>query len=440
MPKASLHTLGCKLNQFETNYMASLLENMGYELARFPSVADVYLINTCTVTLKSETHSRQAVRRAIKQNPEGIIIVTGCAAQVNPEGFVSMHGVDLVLGNREKMALSLFLNKFQKGKCSRAEVSDYNIDKNMSLFPMLIERFSDYTRAFIKVQEGCDAHCTYCIVPKARGPARSIPIEMVAAQADLLWASGYKEIVLTGIHLGQYGKDMNPKKDLGELLNLLLVNIGKNRLRLSSIEPNEINKNILNCVGSSSRLCPHFHIPLQSGSEKILSRMGRSYTSDNYTDVIHDILRRNPMSSIGADVMVGFPGEDEEDFGMTCKLIEALPLAYLHVFSFSPRPGTPAASMSKQIDALEKKRRSLFLRKMGQCKKESFRYRFLNKEIEALVLNQVGPEPDYRIALTENYIPVYVKAKLSNLNRLALIKIEKIDKKGIRGRIRTILN
>ena len=391
MLEASLYTLGCKLNQFETAYMAHVLEGMGYRLLPFPSKADLYIINTCTVTAKSEHHSRNAVRKAVRANPKGIVIVTGCASQVNPDGFAKIPGVSLVIGNREKGQIPSFIDFLKKGEVARVPILNEN-GREVPIFPMAINRFMDYTRAFIKVQEGCDARCTYCIVPKARGPARSALLKDIAIQVEDLWETGYLEIVLTGIHLDQYGKDMRPERHLYELLERILPDKGLQRIRLSSIEPNEFTPRLLDIIGASSRLCPHFHVPLQSGSGSVLKRMRRQYTPQEYSDVILRIMDKAPFAAIGTDVMIGFPGESEEDFEKTYLLVERLPLAYLHVFSYSPRPGTPAALLPDQVDGSLKKVRSQRLRLLGQRKKEAFRSGFLAKDLEGLVLNQPGPD------------------------------------------------
>jgi threonylcarbamoyladenosine tRNA methylthiotransferase MtaB len=412
---------------------------MGYMLVPFPSEADLYIINTCTVTSKSEHHSRNAVRKAIRVNPKGIVVVTGCAAQVNPEAFALIPGVNLVIGNEEKAQIRFFIDSFKKGGSVRISITDWS-EKPLPIFPMAINRFIDYTRAFIKIQEGCDAHCTYCIVPKARGPARSAGMEDIISQVQDLWGAGYKEIVLTGIHLGQYGNDMRPKRHLYELLKQLLSDNGLNRLRLSSIEPNEFTPQLLRVIGTSSRLCPHFHVPLQSGSRSVLARMGRQYSPRDYSEVIYNILDKNPIASIGADVIVGFPGESEEDFEMTYLLLERLPLAYLHVFNYSPRPGTTAALLPNQLDGFVKKSRSQHLRRLGQKKKEAFRSRFLGKELEGLVLNQTGPKTGYKVALTGNYIPVFVEAGMDLVNHMVIVKALKLTKNGIWGNVTSVLN
>ncbi len=440
MLRASLFTLGCKLNQFETACIAHILEGSGYRLVPFPSEAELYLINTCTVTAKSERHSRNAARKAVRANPNGIVIVTGCAAQINPEGFAAISGVDLVLGNMEKCRISYFLDSLKKNKKAGINVTSWG-GKKTPLLPMTIHRFVDYTRAFIKVQEGCDARCTYCIVPEARGPARSARIEDVVSQVEDLWVAGYREIVLTGIHLGQYGKDMRPGRNLHELLERIMPDSGaKKRLRLSSIESNEFTPPLLGLIADPSRICPHFHVPLQSGSEPVLRRMGRSYAPQDYTDVINSILEKSPLASIGADLMVGFPGEKEEDFEMTYRLVEHLPLAYLHVFSYSPRPGTPAALLPDHVDGGAKKARSLCLRLLGRRKKEAFRSRFSGKELEGLVLNQSGPEPGYNVVLTGNYIPVFVKTGADLINRMVMVEVQKVTEDAVWGKITAILD
>jgi len=434
MFRASLHTLGCKLNQFETAYMAHWFEENGYALVPFPSEAEVYVINTCTVTAKSEHHSRNAVRKAVRANPEGMVIVTGCAAQVNPGGFAAIPGVCAVIGNREKADCSIFRCLPRRGEGARVMVSGWGAERE-PLAPMAIQRFVEYTRAFVKVQEGCDARCAYCIVPSARGPARSAAMGHIAAQVEGLWGAGYREIVLTGIHLGRYGRDMHPQRHLHELLSLLLEGCGMNRLRLSSIEPNEFTPDLLRLIGPSSRVCPHFHIPMQSGSAGVLQRMGRGYSPGEYGEIVREILRRCPDAGIGADVMVGFPGETGEDFNQTCLLVESLPLAYLHVFSFSPRPGTPAATMPCQVDGVAKRERGRHLRRIGQEKRAAFRSRFLGREIEALVLGQAGPRLGYRTALTGNYIPVFVEAGPELVNCLVMVKPHRITPAGAWGMV-----
>jgi threonylcarbamoyladenosine tRNA methylthiotransferase MtaB len=260
-------------------------------------------------------------------------------------------------------------------------------------------------------------------------------MEDIAAQVEGLWAAGYREIVLTGIHLGRYGRDMHPQRHLHELLGLLLEGCVMNRLRLSSIEPNEFTPDLLRLLGPSSRICPHFHVPLQSGSAGVLRRMGRGYSPEEYGEIVREIIRRCPDAGIGADVMVGFPGETGEDFEDTCRLVESLPLSYLHVFSFSPRPGTPAAGMPCPVDGVTKRDRSAHLRRIGQGKRGAFRSRFLGREIEALVLGQAGPRKGYRAALTGNYIPVFVEAGPEMVNRLVMVKPLRITSAGVWGAV-----
>lgn len=440
MPRAALFTLGCKLNQFETNYMAHVLKNMGYHIVEFPLKAEVYVINTCAVTAKSERHSRYAVRRAIKGNSNGIVIVSGCASQANPQAFACIKGVNMIIGNRGKGDIGRFLKDIDKLKdIPGIEIDDFNEGVEPALAPMQIENFSDYTRAFIKVQDGCSSCCTYCIVPKVRGPARSLPLSSVITQAGILWDMGYKEIVLTGIHLGQYGSDIGEECGLIDLLFRLLENTGHNRLRLSSMEPNEFTQEILDCIECDDRICPHLHIPLQSGSGKILNMMGRRYTPRFYAELIEALLKRRPLLAIGADVMVGFPGETQEDFDATCRLVNALPLAYLHVFSFSPRPGTVAKGLPGQVDENKKGERSKLLRIISQKKRIAFRKRCLNTELEALILNKSGPTPGTKIALTGNYIPVIVKAGGSMVNKLCFVSIERLEGNNAWGRVTSLL-
>ena len=337
-PSFKIITLGCKVNQYESAGMRETLLNEGWLEACGHENAEITLVNTCIVTQRASTQSRQAVRRAIRENPAGKTAAVGCYAQVYPEELTKIEGLDLVIDNQSKGRLPGLLNGRQ-GR-STGQVSEFQP----------IKRFLDRTRAFLKIQDGCQSFCTYCIVPFARGPLRSLAPSRVIQSLRSLSEEGYKEVVLTGIHLGKYGADLKQ----GMSLNGLLKNIGKSdlplRIRLSSIEPNEIGREIIDMVASEDRLCRHFHVPLQSGDDQILKRMNRPYGAREFRELLESIHERIPLAAVGVDVMVGFPGENEGAFNNTYELIRDLPVSYLHVFPFSPRKGTAAADFPDQID------------------------------------------------------------------------------------------
>jgi len=402
--KAALYTLGCKLNQYETMFLQEQLEKCGYAIVPFDSMADVYIINTCTVTNRGDYHSRMKLRQARQMNPDALLVATGCSAQVNPQRLADIPGVDLILGNSEKTDIVHYLTHLEKKGFPDIRVSE--LDQETPFQIQFLDHFSDYTRAFLKIQDGCDNRCSYCIVPIARGRNRSAKYEDALSQARQLVENGYRELVLTGIHLGTYGQDLETKPTLSDLLEDILAGLGSVRLRLSSIEPTEITPALKRLVAQSPRVCAHLHVPLQSGDDQILKAMHRPYTCAFYKELIEELVSLRPEIAIGADVMAGFPGETHENFQNTFQFIEALPLAYLHVFSFSPRPGTEAAQLPNQIDGRIKKERCALLRKLGREKFYHFRRRFLTLPLPALVLGKRDEETAHHIALTGNYIKV----------------------------------
>jgi len=433
--KAALFTLGCKLNQYETMFLQEQLEQCGYSIVPFESVADVYIINTCTVTNKGDYHSRMKIRQAQQTNPQALIVATGCSAQVNPQRLASMPGVDLVVGNTEKGHLVHYLTKLSKRGYPKIIVSE--LGQKTQFDPQLINHFPGYTRAFLKIQEGCDQRCSYCIVPTARGRNRSARPDDVLAQARRLIENGYQELVLTGIHLGTYGQDLEERIDLAALLEALLTDqrLSQIRIRLSSIEPTEFTPALKRVVTHCQRVCPHLHIPLQSGDDQILQAMRRPYTSAYYRQLIEELVSQRPDLATGADVIVGFPGESEESFQRTFRFIESLPLAYLHVFSFSPRPGTEAARMSPQIDGSIKKERCRALRALSRRKFYHFRRQFLNLPLPALVLGQRDEQTGGLIALTGNYIKVVVEGGDGLINQQVMVEITEVLEGRTLGRI-----
>ncbi len=399
-------TIGCKLNQFETEEMRESVQVRDWQVVEPWQKADVYVINTCTVTAKSDYRSRQAIRRAIRLNKDALVIATGCYAQVAKDEIRSIEGIDFILGNSKKASIVDYLDL---GKQEQPVVDVDDIQEVSCLkSPRRLTRFGSYTRAFVKIQDGCNNYCAYCAVPLARGRSRSKPPLDIEAEIVALTKAGYKEIVLTGVHLGSYGRDLEHPISLADLLVRLSKIETVERLRLSSIEPNDFTTELIGVVADKgNRICDHFHIPLQSGDDRVLKLMGRKYDAAYYFQLIEEIKRHLPNCGIGADVMVGHPGESESAFNNTVKLIEMLPLSYLHVFSFSPRPNTRASTMGDQVKPEEKKQRSLILREIGKAKSLKFRESLLGKGLQVLTLSKI--QKGYTSSLSTNYVKVYIR-------------------------------
>ncbi|MBI4595305.1 MAG: tRNA (N(6)-L-threonylcarbamoyladenosine(37)-C(2))-methylthiotransferase MtaB [Candidatus Tectomicrobia bacterium] len=431
--RVALTTLGCKLNQFETEAMQELLEKQAYDIVPFEKEADVYVINTCTVTSKSDYRSRGAIRRALQKNQKAKIIVTGCYAQTQPKEIAKIPGVDVILGNQEKSSLLKFLD--QTAKSVNTELFVAPISQATQFSPMMIEKFSGYTRAFVKIQDGCDSRCSYCIVSTARGPNRSEKPEAVLRQISALIQAGYQEVVFTGVHLGTYGFDLQEKTTLAALLRKAIQLPGLKRLRLSSLEPAEFTPDLIDVIVSSPVICQHLHIPLQSGDDEILTRMNRGYNSAFYAKLILDLKSKSPDMGIGADVIVGFPGEEERHFKSTYNLIEALPLTYLHVFNFSGRKGTLAADMDGQVPAETRHSRSEMLRKLGKKKSSEFKMSLPGREMEIIIESSRDKETALLKGLTGNYVKVLVAESDDLMNKLVMVKINDFKQGKVYGRI-----
>jgi len=402
--RVAIYTLGCKVNQYESAALAGLFRERGYRVVNFGGVADVYVINTCTVTHQADRKSRQIIRRATRANPEALIIVTGCYAQTSPDEVLKIPGVDLILGTKGRIRLVDLIESAQKGKNPQNAVSKYiNGDEfeEISAIPL-----QERSRAFLKVQEGCSNFCTYCIVPSARGPLRSRQPETVIEAARQMVAAGFKEIVITGIRTGAYGQDLGGDVTLAGLLRRLSGLPGLARLRLSSVEPNDITHELVETLSSSKVFCRHLHVPLQSGDDDILDRMGRRYNTREYFRLA-GLLRENlPALGLTTDVMVGFPGEVKENFLNTCKFIEKVSFSGLHVFKFSPRRGTPAADFKDQVEPQVKEGRSRKLIQLGQVLSARFASLHLGKVLDVLVEQRFQDEGDLYEGLTGNYIRV----------------------------------
>ena len=396
----SVVTLGCKTNQFESVSMQEKLVDAGYRLMPFEEGADLVIVNTCTVTAATDAQSRNLIRRARRQNIDCRIIVTGCYAQVDPDAIRDIPGVSVVLGNDDKKDLLQYLEKDSANQI--VAVSD--IQSVSDAVPHEINSFSERSRAFVQIQNGCNAYCSYCIIPYARGSSRSAVPQQVVDQVQRLIANGFPEIVLTGIHIGAYGADLDPQSSLVELLEILEKKTTVKRLRLGSIEPNEISDELLKVIVNSDVVCQHLHIPLQSGDDQVLQRMNRHYRADDFYQLINRIYHQLPGVAVGLDVITGFPGETDDEFNNTCRLIESLPVSYLHVFPYSRRPGTPAADMKVQISGDIARERAARLRALSIEKQRSFAEGFIGKRVEIVV--EGGGENRIFKGLTEHYLPV----------------------------------
>jgi threonylcarbamoyladenosine tRNA methylthiotransferase MtaB len=400
MPRVALHTLGCKLNYAETAAIAEQFLDRGFALVPFGDDADVCIINTCSVTARADRECRQMIRRARRTSRNPFVIVTGCYAQLAPEEVASIEGVDLVLGAKEKCNLFQYAGEFQKGGEARICVSD--IDLVDSFGPAFSTAATDRTRAFLKIQDGCDFNCSFCTIPLARGTSRSQSIGDTLAQARMLVEHGYREIVLTGVNVGDYGKKSGTS--LIGLLHALVQVDGLERLRISSIEPNLLSQEIIDFTAESPVLCNHFHIPLQSGSDAILRGMRRRYTTGMYRELIHRIRERIPGCGVGVDVIVGFPGETGAHVEETSRFLTELPVSYLHVFTYSERPNTPAAASAQPVAPAERFRRSALLRLLGQKKKQAFYASMIGRKLPVLVEGET--DECRRFGFTDNYVRV----------------------------------
>ena len=428
LPRIAFHTLGCKLNFSETATIARDFDSLSYKKVPFDSPAEVYVINTCSVTENADKRLKGLVKKALKQNPKGFVAAIGCYAQLQPEAIADLEGVDLVLGATEKFRLVEYiqdLTKKERGEVHSCEIEEANFyESSYSI--------SDRTRAFLKVQDGCDYKCTYCTIPRARGISRSDTLENVLDNARKIATAGLKEIVLTGVNIGDYGKgEFGNKKHEHTFLELITALDALkpiNRIRISSIEPNLIDNAIIDFVAKSERFVPHFHIPLQSGSDKILKSMKRRYLTSLYINRIAQIKRLLPDACIGADVIVGYPGETEEDFLETYQFLTDQELSYLHVFTYSERPNTEAALMNEVVSSASRNKRSKMLRALSVKKRRAFYESQLGKT--HTVLFEGENKEGYITGFTENYVKVRAPWNPKLINTLHQVELERIDESG----------
>jgi len=401
----AITTLGCKVNQYDSAVIESRFTQAGLEQCNFDEVADVYVINTCTITDRADAESLKLARRARRRNPGARVIMTGCLAQASPEKLARAAEVDQVVGLARLDDLLSAATTHQD--LPRVMVSNLRKEKAQLSIGAVVP--AGQTRAFLKLQEGCDQFCSFCIVPFSRGTSRSVAPREVLEVLDSLHEQGFKEVVLSGVHLGGYGKDLSPPVTLLRLLEMIAERGRIGRVRLSSIDPEELTDEIINVVADSEKFCPHFHLPLQAGEDQLLEKMRRRYQTDHYRERLERILTRMPEAAIGTDLIVGFPGETGEHFKRYFDFVERLPLAYFHVFPYSVRSGTTAAKFSGRVQASEIKRRSELLRQLGESKRRDFVWRFADARLKVLIEETREPGSQRLRGYSRNYIKVLIQ-------------------------------
>ncbi|NLO74640.1 MAG: tRNA (N(6)-L-threonylcarbamoyladenosine(37)-C(2))-methylthiotransferase MtaB [candidate division WS1 bacterium] len=416
--RAALHAVGCKLNQYENQVWAQAFRALGYQIVPFDSEADVYVLNTCAVTSRTDRECRRLARSARRRNPQALIVLTGCYVDVDSEALVEAGLADLLLPRAEKPLL-----------VARVDARIRGTGVSPSALPLL-EEFTGHTRAFLKVQEGCAGGCTYCVIPRARGPESSVPSQLVIEQARLL-ARRHPELVLIGTHLGRYGRDLPGETTLAGLVERLTALPELGRLRLSSLEPLEVTPELIALL-AAGKLCRHLHLPLQSGCDSVLARMNRPYDTAAYAELLAELERRVPGVCLGADVMVGFPGETETEFAQTLAFLERVPLAHLHVFTYSPRPGTAAAQMPGQLAGHLKKERNHVLRALAERKRQAFAATQVGKRLQVVLETHAATGEVY--GLSDNYLEVALDGAVGG-RCLTLAEITRAEGDRLHGRL-----
>lgn len=424
MPTVAFHTLGCKVNHYETEAIWQLFEQNGYERTDFEKMSDVYVINTCTVTNTGDKKSRQVIRRAVRKNPDAVICVTGCYAQTSPAEIMAIPGVDVVVGTQDRVKMLEYIEQYKQERQPINAVG--NIMKNRVYEELDVPAFTDRTRASLKIQEGCNNFCTFCIIPWARGLMRSRDPEEVIRQANQLVQSGYQEIVLTGIHTGGYGSDFKDY-NLAMLLRDLEAKVpGLKRIRISSIEASQLTDEVIDVIDKSKIVVRHLHIPLQSGSDTVLKRMRRKYTMEFFADRLNRLKKALPGLAVTSDVIVGFPGETEEEFMETYNFIKEHRFSELHVFPYSKRTGTPAARMDGQVDEEVKNDRVHKLIALSDQLAKEYASEFENEVLE-VIPEELFKEGDTGLysGYTDNYLKVVFPATEEMVGKIVKVKITK---------------
>lgn len=432
MKTVAFYTLGCKVNQYETEAMAELFQKNGYSVVNAEDKADVYVINTCTVTNLGDRKSRQFIRRAKRMNKDAIVAVVGCYVQVSPDEVFEIEDVDLVIGTSDKNKI-VELCEEVKEKNKRMKIVE-DIMKVREFEEMSIDEVKGKTRAFIKIQEGCNQYCSYCIIPYARGPVRSRNLENIVKEVEKLGRRGFKEIVLTGIHIASYGKDLGDIRLIDVIESIHDVE-GIERIRLSSLEPTIITEDFMNRLSKLPKVCDHFHLSLQSGSNTVLKRMNRKYTTEEYLSIVKLIRKYMPDVGLTTDIIVGFPGETDEEFEETYDFVKEVGFSRIHVFKYSPREGTPAAKFKNQVDGTVKTERSKKLIELGERLTKTFNERFVGKIMDVLFEEEVKGKSGLIEGYTTNYIRVAALGDSSIEGRILPVRMNRISGENLTGEI-----
>lgn len=434
MAKIAFYTLGCKVNQADTASMENLFLRSGHQLVSFDGEADVYIINTCVVTNTGQRKSRQTIHRAIRKNPNALIVVTGCYPQTAAEEVKAIAGVDMIIGNQDRAQIVQLLEERLAHRQTDTLDAVHKLTASTAFEEMAAGDITDKTRAFLKIQEGCNQFCTYCIIPYARGPLRSRSLESIRTETQRLISAGFKEIVLIGIHLGCYGKENPDGPTLYDAVKTVLEVPGVQRLRLGSLESVEVEPRLLTLMQEDARFCRHLHLPLQSGCDKTLQAMHRPYTTAKFKTLLADIKTKVPDIAITTDVIVGFPGETEADFETTCKFAESCGFSKMHIFPFSARKGTPAEKFAGAVTEAVKKERADILGRIDETMHKAFLQAMVGQTAEILFEQPAGE--DYFEGLTGNYQRVFVKSGGCNLGGEILpVKITAFDGEKLLGEI-----
>lgn len=434
MAKIAFYTLGCKVNQADTASMENLFLRSGHQLVSFDGEADVYIINTCVVTNTGQRKSRQTIHRAIRKNPNALIVVTGCYPQTAAEEVKAIAGVDMIIGNQDRAQIVQLVEERLAHRQTDTLDAVHKLTASTAFEEMAAGDITDKTRAFLKIQEGCNQFCTYCIIPYARGPLRSRSLESIRTETQRLISAGFKEIVLIGIHLGCYGKENPDGPTLYDAVKTVLEVPGVQRLRLGSLESVEVEPRLLTLMQEDARFCRHLHLPLQSGCDKTLQAMHRPYTTAKFKTLLADIKTRVPDIAITTDVIAGFPGETEADFETTCKFAESCGFSKMHIFPFSARKGTPAEKFAGAVTEAVKKERADILGKIDETMHKAFLQAMVGQNAEVLFEQPAGE--DYFEGLTGNYQRVFVKSGGKNLGGEILpVKITAFDGEKLLGEI-----
>jgi threonylcarbamoyladenosine tRNA methylthiotransferase MtaB len=431
--RIAIKTLGCRQNQYESDALGESLRREGHTAAAADEEADLFIINTCTVTKEADADSRQMIRRAVRHNPSARVVVTGCYAQAAAKEIAAIPGVDLVAGNSEKARLADLIKGLGERGSPLIAVGDIQRSRSFESLPPPVA--ASRSRAFLKVQDGCNYRCTFCIIPDTRGPNRSQPKETALRDLKALVDAGYPEVVLTGIHLGTYGRDLPTRTSIAGLVAEMLEVGAPAKIRLSSLDPHEVKEDLIGLFARFGNLCRHLHLPLQSGDDGVLKLMRRAYRADDFRRLVERLAEAVPGIAVGTDVIVGFPGEGQEEFENTYRLLEGLPISYLHVFSYSQRDGTIAASLPGQVPKAVRAARSFGLRSLSENKWHQFRSAHVGQSLTAVVLDRRDARTGRLEALTDNYVTVALDAAERFIGRVVTLTVETVTGRETLGRL-----